>query len=169
MRHTLRSSLLLHGRNVVGSIRYRLFRPGRMATVMAGLLISLFLCSCSPSSPSATGVPRSAPGGCGLEVPNSIPPPGVFIGVLGIPRHGVSPQAILATIPKYTVALWCARVVMVLPSHGSKAHPLPGVPGQTEVQFLAKASLIDQERAAAFLRHTGLFAKVTVFTVRHYY
>jgi hypothetical protein len=131
------------------------------ATLVASLLMGLFLAG-TPLSDPAAAASQAAPGGCGTTAPTTIGPHGVFQGVIGIPKGGTTPGQVLHSIPGDSVALWCARQVFVHPAGEA-------VPGEAIVQFLAKASPADVQRAAAYLRRTGLFGTVTVVPHPRYY
>lgn len=146
---------------------------GRVTIIAGSLLAGLLLpaCSSSPSS-SATTVSQGASAGCGAKPPATLGPHDLFEGVVAIPRQGVTPDQVLASIPNAHQGFqrWCATRVFVHPAASGSGGPSEaGVPGEAAVVFLAKASTADVQRAAAYLRGTGLFATVTVVQNRQYY
>lgn len=135
---------------------FRMGLQARLPGAFAASFLAL-LCSVAVSSSHASAAARrdTAPGGCGTEAPTNIGPNGVFIGVIAKPRPDTNASQVLRSIPNDTVALWCVRVVFVQPAGHKGA-------GGARVQFLAKASSADVQRAAAYLRKTGFFRSVTV-------
>lgn len=124
------------------------------AVTLAGSLLAVLL-PIRGFAADAGATTHGAVGGCGTKITEPIGPHGVFEGVVAVPKAGTTPSQVLHSIPYNTVAPWCASRVFVHPA--GEPHP-----GAAIVQFLAKASPADVQRAARYLRGTGLFKTVTI-------
>lgn len=107
------------------------------------------------------GARYAASEGCGTHSPKVVGPNGIFEGVSALARSGVTKQDILRSVPTNTVASWCAYSVSIGQSNVRRMSVI--------VKFLAKATQVDEQRAAAYFRHTNLFSSVTIYKNRHYY
>jgi hypothetical protein len=115
---------------------------------VAVLIAALFSIFAPRDSAVATGV---APGGCGTTVNHAYAAKG-FIGVRAIAKFGVTIHQVIKSVPKNTVALWCASQAFI----SSEALVI------LDIRFQSNASAADEGRASTYFWNTGLFRDVLV-------